>query len=90
MNSVPSAVRGLTALFEMGRGEHPPNGRHEGRRWTVLSDLSTNIFNIFKLCYDLNGERKKEMKKYRSPRFISTTRLGVTTFRPVAYQRHRL
>ncbi len=27
---VPSAVRGLTALFGMGRGEHPPYGRHEG------------------------------------------------------------
>ncbi len=24
LNSVPSAVWGLTSLFEMGRGEHPP------------------------------------------------------------------
>jgi hypothetical protein len=27
---VPSAVRGLTALFEMGRGVHPPYQHHEG------------------------------------------------------------
>jgi hypothetical protein len=26
---VPSAVRGLTALFGMGRGEHPPYQHHQ-------------------------------------------------------------
>jgi hypothetical protein len=30
MNPVSSAVRGLTALFGMGRGEHPPYRLHKG------------------------------------------------------------
>ena len=29
LNQVPSAERGLTSLFGMGRGEHPSYGRHQ-------------------------------------------------------------
>jgi hypothetical protein len=40
LNSVPSAVRGLTSLFEMGRGEHPPYKHHEALPFVVNYSLA--------------------------------------------------
>ena len=38
LKPVSSAVRGLTSLFGMGRGEHPPHSHHQ-----ALGELSINM-----------------------------------------------
>jgi hypothetical protein len=79
-------MRGLTSLFGMGRGEHPRQNHHKIlhyvrtiRHWRIQE-------------YNILGSRNpwqliKKIKAYGQLVLLGFT---VTSFRPVAYQRHSL
>jgi hypothetical protein len=68
-------MRGLTSLFGMGRGEHPRQNHHK-------------IFNnITYWEVVIRGNLLKKIKAYGQLVLLGFT---VTSFRPVAYQRHSL
>ena len=78
-NLVPSAMRGLTALFGMGRGEHPRQKHHK----KVSRKFGNNKLIILGV---VNGVIKK-IKAYGQLVLLGFT---VTSFTPIAYQRHSL
>ena len=99
---VPSAMRGLTSLFGMGRGEHPRQYHHK----TVCRDPYTLVY---KSTNNIRHIRRKQFYKRTGQLHILLLQPGgtvnnkvkaygqlvllgfdVTTFTPVAYQRHRL
>ncbi len=74
-------MRGLTSLFGMGRGEHPRQYHHK-----IFTELCcVNIETYWK-----NNLLLKDLNKVKA--YVQLVLLGfdVTTFTPVAYQRHRL
>ena len=73
--AVPSAMRGLTSLFGMGRGEHPRQNHHK-----ILNNIT--YWEVV-----IRGNLLKKIKAYGQLVLLGFT---VTSFRPVAYQRHRL
>ena len=74
---VPSAMGDLTSLFGMGRGEHPRQNHHK-----LLRLLTTNNVHIGKLI--------KEQEKNKAYGQLVLLGFTVTSFTPVAYQRHSL
>ena len=75
---VPSAMGDLTSLFGMGRGEHPRQNHHKD----LQSNERLNNVHIGKLV-----SYKKKNKAYGQLVLLGFT---VTSFTPVAYQRHSL
>jgi hypothetical protein len=68
-------MRGLTSLFGMGRGEHPRQNHHK----------SLNNITYWEVV--IRGNLLKKIKAYGQLVLLGFT---VTSFRPVAYQRHSL
>ena len=76
LEGIPSALRGLTSLFGMGRGGHPRHRRHK----------DFNIFTCWEKCFitDEGEEPKKVFGQLVSLDF------DVTAFTSVTYQRRNL
>ena len=75
-------MRGLTSLFGMGRGEHPRQNHHKivnGPFQRTRNNVHIGSCNTF--------VTKKKIKAYGQLVLLGFT---VTSFRPVAYQRHSL
>ena len=72
---VPSAMRGLTSLFGMGRGEHPRQNHHK-----KVEQCSNN----------LHIEKVKIIIKNKAYGQLVLLGFAVTSCTPVAYQRHSL
>ena len=94
--AVPSAMRGLTSLFGMGRGEHPRQYHHKIFSHCLLDYNNIDISGTIDLVLT-NMILKKLVLIYPSrvnkvKAYVQLVLLGfdVTTFTPVAYQRHRL
>jgi hypothetical protein len=79
-------MRGLTSLFGMGRGEHPRQNHHKSiRRLIAAFATFVNIMTYREVVIRLNFLKK--IKAYGQLVLLGFT---VTSFTPVAYQRHSL
>ena len=70
-------MRDLTSLFGMGRGEHPRQNHHK-----KVIRRANNKLHI--------GSVRKVFKKIKAYGQLVLLGFDVTTFTPVAYQRHSL
>ena len=77
LGTVPSAMRGLTSLFGMGRGEHPRQKHHKKGR--------SGAANIVIL-----GSCRARGDKIKAYGQLVLLDFSVATFTSVAYRRHRL
>ena len=76
---VPSAIRGLTSLFGMGRGEHPWKNHHK--------KVNITRSNKNKIYWKTNNQSNIKNKAYGQLVLLGFV---VTNFTPIAYQRHSL
>ena len=79
------AMRGLTSLFGKGRGEHPRKNHHKNFISLSLYDSYLNKVHIGKLQHLVSV-----IKKIKAYGQLVLLGFDVTTFTPVAYQRHSL
>ena len=81
-------MRGLTALFGMGRGEHPRQKHHKAIQGHLLlrSEEKMNTDNNV----ILGKVVKLETNKIKASGQLVLLGFSVTTFTPIAYQRHSL
>lgn len=82
MIPVPSAMRGLTSLFGMGRGEHPRQNHHK-----ILNKIHIGIAHSKVKVMEIIFIKKNKIKAYGQLVLLD---FDVTIFTSVAYQRHRL
>lgn len=85
VKAVPWALRGLTTLFGMGRGEHPGYSHHYWCGWLVFVSTTT------KTLTQVTG-KKKVSEAWFAEALESLVRLSstISSLRPGAYQRGRL
>src|SRR5690349_25174905 len=96
--AVPSAMRGLTSLFGMGRGEHPRQNHHKS--FAGLTSPETcyqdqEIRSYWEMLVSIQNlsvttEVLADNKKIKAYGQLVLLGFSVTTFTPVAYQRHSL
>ena len=89
-------MRGLTSLFGMGRGEHPRQNHHKEFK-IQIANLKLQV--EFGICFlefnniDISEVVRKvsdKIKKIKAYGQLVLLGFDVTTFTPVAYQRHSL
>ena len=96
-------MRGLTSLFGMGRGEHPRQNHHKDLRFTIwdlrfgalLNFVHRNSYIVHQImsywdCFLTKVHSEKPKKKIKAYGQLVLLGFAVTSFTPVAYQRHSL